>query len=35
MKYQLTKHAQEVLEQREIHLEWLERTLSEPELIFA
>ena len=33
MKYTLTKHAQKVLEEREIPLEWLERTLLAPELI--
>ena len=33
MKYVLTKHAQKVLEEREISLEWLERTLFAPELI--
>jgi hypothetical protein len=33
MKYTLTKHAQKVLEEREIPIEWLERTLFTPELI--
>lgn len=30
--YELTKHAQKVLEEREILIEWLERTIFEPEL---
>jgi capsule polysaccharide modification protein KpsS len=29
----LTKHAQKVLDEREIRIEWLERTLSAPELV--
>jgi hypothetical protein len=33
MKFELTKHAQKVLDQREIRVEWLEQTLSAPELV--
>ena len=33
MNYELTKHAQEVLHEREIPVEWMERTLSAPELV--
>ena len=33
MKYELTKHAQKVLAEREILVEWMERTLSAPELV--
>jgi hypothetical protein len=33
MKFELTKHAQKALDEREIPMEWLERTLSEPELV--
>ena len=33
MKFELTKHAQKVLDEREIQVEWLERTLSDPELV--
>ena len=33
MKYELTKHAQKVLDEREIPVEWMERTLSAPELV--
>lgn len=33
MKFKLTKHAQKVLEEREILVEWLERTISAPELV--
>ena len=33
MKFELTKHAQKVLEEREIPMEWMERTLSAPELV--
>ena len=33
MKFELTKHAQKVLDEREIRVEWLERTLSAPELV--
>ena len=33
MKSELTKHAQKVLDEREIRVEWLERTLSAPELV--
>jgi hypothetical protein len=32
MKFELTKHAKKVLAEREIPLEWMERTLVEPEL---
>lgn len=31
MKYELTIHARHVLEEREISMEWLERTLNHPE----
>jgi len=33
MKFQLTHHAQRALEEREIPIEWVERTLEAPELI--
>ena len=33
MKFELTKHAQKALDEREIPFEWLERTLSAPELV--
>ena len=33
MKYELTKHAAEVLEEREIKTEWMEGTLTAPELV--
>lgn len=33
MKYELTKHAEKVLAEREIAAEWMERTLSSPELV--
>ena len=33
MKYELTKHAQKALDEREIPVEWMERTLSAPELV--
>ena len=33
MKFELTKHAQKVLDEREIRVAWLERTLSAPELV--
>ena len=33
MKFKLTKHAQKVLDEREISFEWMERKLSEPELV--
>ena len=33
MKYELTKHAEKVLAEREIAAEWIERTLSSPELV--
>ena len=32
MKYELTNHAKKALAEREIPVEWLERTLAEPEL---
>lgn len=31
MEYELTQHAQTVLAEREIPLEWVERTLNAPE----
>ena len=33
MKFELTKHAQKALDERDIPFEWLERTLSAPELV--
>jgi hypothetical protein len=33
MKYELTKHAQKVMEEREIRAEWLEQTVNAPELV--
>ena len=33
MKFELTKHAQKALNEREIPMEWLERTLAAPELV--
>lgn len=33
MNYELTKHAHKVLEERGIQIEWMERTLSEPECV--
>ncbi len=33
MKFELTKHARRVLAEREIPLEWVERTLSAPESV--
>lgn len=33
MKFELTKHAQKALDEREIPVEWMERTLSAPELV--
>jgi hypothetical protein len=33
MKYELTQHAQIVMAERGIAIEWLEVTLSEPELV--
>jgi len=33
VKFELTKHAQKVLDEREIPVEWVERTLSAPELV--
>lgn len=32
MKYELTKHAKKALAEREIPIEWVERTLTAPEL---
>ena len=32
MKYELTNHAKKALAEREISVEWLERTLTTPEL---
>jgi uncharacterized protein DUF4258 len=32
MDYELTEHARQVLEQREVQIEWLELTLNEPTL---
>jgi hypothetical protein len=32
MKYEFTKHAAKALAEREIAVEWMERTLTEPEL---
>ena len=33
MKIELTKHAQKALDEREIPFEWLEQTVSAPELV--
>jgi uncharacterized DUF497 family protein len=33
MKFELTKHAKRVLAEREIAVEWLEQTLTAPELV--
>ncbi len=33
MNYELTKHAHDVLEEREITVEWMERVLANPALI--
>lgn len=33
MRFELTKHATRVLAEREIPIDWVERTLDEPELI--
>ncbi len=33
MNYELTKHAKKALEERGIQIEWMERTLSEPEYV--
>lgn len=33
LKFEISKHAQKVLEEREIPIEWMELTLSEPELV--
>ena len=35
MKFELTKHAKKVLAEREIPVEWLERTLAAPELVLS
>ena len=35
MKFELTKHAQKVLDERGIPVEWMERTLSAPELVLS
>jgi hypothetical protein len=35
MEYELTRHAADVLKEREIRIEWMEKTLFEPELILA
>jgi hypothetical protein len=32
MKFELTKHAQKALAEREVAIEWVERTLAAPEL---
>lgn len=33
MKFELTQHARKALDEREIPVEWMERTLSAPELV--
>jgi len=33
MKYELTQHAQKVIEERGIAIEWMERALFQPELV--
>ena len=33
MKFELTRHAKKVLAEREIPIDWLERTLAVPELV--
>lgn len=33
VKYEMTRHARMALEEREIPIEWMERTLSAPELV--
>ena len=33
MKYELTQHAQKVMAERGISIEWMERTLFQPELV--
>ena len=33
MRFELAKHAQKVLDERGIRVEWLEQTLSAPELV--
>ncbi len=35
MRFEMTKHAQKVLDEREIQAEWLERTLTAPELVMV
>ena len=35
MEFELTKHAQKALDEREIPMEWLERTFATPELVLA
>jgi Domain of unknown function (DUF4258) len=35
MKFEMTKHAQKALAEREIPVEWLELTLAAPELVLA
>lgn len=32
MKFELTKHAQRALDEREIPIQWVERAFAEPEL---
>jgi uncharacterized DUF497 family protein len=33
LSYELTKHARDVLEEREIAVEWMEQVLTNPELV--
>jgi hypothetical protein len=33
LKYELTRHARDVLEEREIAVEWIERVLTNPALV--
>ena len=33
MKFELSKHAQRALDERQIPVEWMERTLAAPELV--
>lgn len=35
MKYELTQHARDVIEERQISIDWLERVLANPVLIQA
>lgn len=35
MRYELTLHAQKVMEERGIAIEWMERTLFQPELVLS